>query len=142
MSYWAAAGSIVLTGGEDSDYEATAQTSLLAVQTCQWEQGSNPNLNVARHAHTSMSLGKQCYVACGRGDGGYLASVEMLRLGVQAWELINIPDFTPRKCPVLSKLDTQSIAILGGLDGGYPRSDGVVFNAETAAVVRQINPVS
>ena len=61
-----------------------------------------------------MSLGLQCYVACGVGDGGYLASVEMLRLGAEAWVLIDIPDLMSRAYPVFSKLDSQSIAILGG----------------------------
>jgi len=65
VSYWGAAGSIVLTGGYDSKRKRTAQTSLLAVQTDQWEQGSNPILNIARSGHASMSLDKQCYVACG-----------------------------------------------------------------------------
>ena len=102
MSYWAAAGSIALTGGRDSYYKPTAQTFLLAVQTGQWEQGSIPDLNIARSCHASMSLYKQVYVACGRGDGGDLASVEMFRLGAEAWELINIPDLTPRYHPVFS----------------------------------------
>ena len=92
VSYWAAAGSVVLTGGRGSNNKPTAQTFLLAVQTGQWEQRSFPDLNIARNSHASMSLDKQCYVACGYGDGdGYLRSVEMLRLGAQAWELINIP---------------------------------------------------
>ena len=95
MSYWGAAGRIVLTGGMGGDKKTTAHTSLLDVQTDQWEQGSNhqhqkasqkkkgkakppkknlnrarpKDLNVARHSHASMSLGKQVYVACGYGDG-------------------------------------------------------------------------
>ena len=109
------ARNIVLTGGYDSDYEATAQTFLLAMQTGQWEQGSNPDLNIARRGHASMSLDKQCYVACGWGEGGkFLSSVEMLRLGAQTWELIKIPGLKPRYRPILSQIDSQSIAILGG----------------------------
>ena len=101
VSYWEAAGSIVLTGGNDRG--TTAQTSLLAVQTGQWEQKSFPDLNIARKCHASMSLDKQCYVACGYGGGAkLLSSVEMLRLGAQAWELIEIPDLTPRFNPVFS----------------------------------------
>ena len=105
VSYWAAAGSIVLTGGRDSNYNLTAQTLLLAVQTGLWEQRSFPELNVARFMHASMTQGKQCYVAGGMADGyGYkkLSSMEMLRMGAQAWELIDIPDFTPRNHVVFS----------------------------------------
>ena len=36
VSYWAAAGSIVLTGGRGSHFNPTAQTFLLAVQTGRW----------------------------------------------------------------------------------------------------------
>ena len=84
LSYWAAAGSIVLTGGRDNDCEPTAQTFLLDVQTGQWEQMSSiPNLTVARYNHSSMTLGKQAYVACGMGGlfRKSLSSVEMLRMG-------------------------------------------------------------
>ena len=70
VSYWAAAGSIVLTGGLDNvAHEPTAQTFLLTVQTGQWERRSFPALNIARHTHASMTLDKQAYVACGLGDG-------------------------------------------------------------------------
>ena len=37
VSYWAAGGSIILTGGRDIDYSTTAQTLLLAVPTGQWQ---------------------------------------------------------------------------------------------------------
>ena len=57
VSYSAAGGSIILTGGNDSRYEPTAQTSLLAVQTGQWEQRSIPNLRIARYDHASMTIG-------------------------------------------------------------------------------------
>ena len=104
MSYWAAAGSIVLTGGYGNIFESTTQTFLLAVQTGLWEQSSSiPDLNVARANHASMTLGKQVYVACGEGYGGnLLASVEIFRLGAEAWVLIEIPDLTPRGLPVFS----------------------------------------
>ena len=64
-----------------------------------------------------MSLGLQCYVAGGEGRGGYLASVEMLRLGAEAWVLIDIPDLKPRSFPILSQIDSENIAILGGISG-------------------------
>ena len=112
FSYWAAAGSIVLTAGL-ANREVTAQTFLLAVQTGRWEQRSFPALNVARHLHASLTLDKQAYVACGRGPRD-LRSVEMLRMGAQAWELIDIPDLTPRFIPVFSQIDADNIAILGG----------------------------
>jgi len=43
-----------------------------------------------------------------------LSSIEMLRMGAQAWELIVIPELTPRINPVFSQIDFNSIAILGG----------------------------
>ena len=104
MSYWAAAGSIVLTGGLERTNKTTAQTFLMAVQTGQWEQRSSiPDLTVARSSHASMTLGKQCYVACGYGNlYKYLSSIEMLRIGAESWVLIQIPDLTPRSLPIFS----------------------------------------
>ena len=101
VSYWAAAGSIVMTGGL-CDIKTNAKTFLLDVQTVQWEKRSFPDLNVARHSHVSMTLDKQCYVACGNDGSELLRSIEMLRLGAQAWELIAIPELTPRRYPILS----------------------------------------
>ena len=63
-----------------------------------------------------MTLGKQVYVACGHDGNKLLASVEMLRLGAQAWALINIPDLEPRVYPIISQIDAKNIAILGGDD--------------------------
>ena len=67
----------------------------------------------------------------------------MLRLGTQAWELIKIPDLTPRQQPVFSKIDSQNICILGGASPYYSRlSDGIILDGVTGAVVRLINPAS
>ena len=67
----------------------------------------------------------------------------MLRLGAQAWELIKIPYFTPRAFPIISQIDSENIAILGGYSSdAYWFSNGVLLNAETCAVVRVINPTS
>ena len=144
VSYWPAAGSIILTGGHDSRYEVTAQTFQMAVQTGRWEQRWFPALNVARSSHASMTLGLQCYVACVCGQyGGYLSSMEMLRMGVQAWELIAIPELTPRWLPIFSQIDANNIAILDGYGEDYGSlSDGVVLNAETGAVVKMIAPAN
>ena len=69
-----------------------------------------------------MSLDKQVYVACGVGnDDEFLSSVEMLRLGGEAWVLIDLPGLTPRRSgltprryPIISQIDSDNIAILGG----------------------------
>ena len=116
MSYWEAVDSIVLTGGVINYHKRTAQTFQLAVKMGRWEQSSSiPDLNVARAIHASMTLRKQCYVACGYGDDDeFLSSVEMLRMGAEAWVLIEIPGLTPRMIPVFSQIDSQTIAILGG----------------------------
>ena len=111
-------GNIVLTGGDDAKGSYSAKTYLMAVQTSKWSRESLPDLKQARRQHSSVGIGEQCYVACGVGDGGYLASVEMLRLGAKAWVLIEIPDFTRRVNPIISQIDSQSIAILGGYGGG------------------------
>ena len=74
----------------------------MTVQTGRWEQRSSiPDLTVARFNHASMTIGKQAYIACGRGYCGVLSSVEMLRIGAEAWELIEIPDLKPRVSPIL-----------------------------------------
>ena len=50
--------------------------------------------------HASMALGQNAYVACGEGYRGYLRSVEMLSLKAKTWELIDIPELTPRDIPI------------------------------------------
>ena len=96
--------------------------------------------------HTSMSLGHQVYVACGYNDksGKFLSSVEMLRMGAQAWVLINIPELTLRhNNPIFSQIDADNICILGGpAEIEFPFCNGLLLDAETGAVVRQIRPVS
>ena len=118
ICYWAASGSIAMTGGYDEDLRVyLTKTYLMDVRTDRWRQESFPALNVARAEHSSMALGDQAYVTCGRGIGRVqLASMEMLRLGAQAWELIDIPDFTPRRLPIFSQIDVSNIVILGGLN--------------------------
>ena len=115
MSYWAAVGSIVLTGGGSSTYAVTSETFLMNVQTGQREQSwCIPNLIVARRLHASMTFGWQCFVACGDGGSKNLSSVEMLRKGAKAWFLDEIPNLTPRLFPVFSQIDAKNIVILGG----------------------------
>ena len=96
---------IILSGGSDEDGDPSAKTFGLIVKEGKWGRKSLPDLNVARSMHSSCSVTSedQVYVACGRGDGGYLlASVEMFRLGAEAWVLIDIPGLSPRTCPILS----------------------------------------
>ena len=96
---------IVLTGGMDAEQTASAKTFGLIVKEEKWERKSLPDLNVARFNHSSCSVTSedQVYVACGEGDGGEkLASVEMFRLGAEAWVLIDLPGLTPRVSPILS----------------------------------------
>ena len=105
------------------------------------QESSLPALNVARLNHSSMALGDQAYVACGLSRRMPLSSMETLRRGAQAWELIDIPNLSPRWFPVLCQIDFNKICILGG--GNHERySDGVVLNAKTCNVVRQISPDS
>jgi len=90
---------IVLSGGCDASYVPSAKTFGLIVKERKWGRKSLPDLNVARAYHSSCSVTSedQVYVACGRGDGGKkLASVEMFRLGAEAWVLIDIPGLSPR----------------------------------------------
>ena len=89
---------IILTGGSDEDGVPSAKTFGLIVKEGKWGRKSLPDLNVARFYHSSCSVTSedQVYVACGEGDDGYLASVEMFRLGAEAWVLIDLPGLTPR----------------------------------------------
>ena len=99
------AGNIILTGGRKG-LTNFAQTHLMDLQTDRWRQNMSPDLNKARCNHSSLGIGNQCYVACGDGDKGLLSSIEILRLGAEAWELIEIPDFAPRVNPSLAQIDT------------------------------------
>ena len=67
----------------------------------------------------------------------------MLRLGAEAWELIDIPELTPRSGTILSQIDSNNIVILGGFNtiNYNDLSDGVVLNTQTGAV-RVIDPIS
>ena len=66
----------------------------------------------------------------------------MLRLGAEAWVLINIPDFSPRRNPLICQIDAKNICILGGRKEESYASDGIILKARTGAVIRQINPSS
>ena len=116
--YWAVGGSIVLTGGEsDGVHVQSAKTYMMAVQTNEWQQKSFPDLNKARHWHKSLGLGEQVYVTCGVDQNDKMfSSCEMLRLGADLWEIIDIPDLTPRVLPVFAQISPEKICILGGMD--------------------------
>ena len=101
VSYWAAASSIVLSGGVNRRVNS-AQTYLMAVQTDRWQQKSFPDLNEARNNHSAHSIGEKIFVTCGWGTGRYLSGVEMLRLGSDAWTLIvpgSLDKERPSLCP-------------------------------------------
>ena len=63
-------------------------------------------------------------------------------MGALAWDLINIPDFTPGTLPILSPLNQQHICILGRGGGSQDYKDGVILDANTGAGVRRIEPAS
>ena len=90
------AGNIVLTGGRLKMSGVSAQTYVMDLKTDRWLKKSFPKLNKARSEHSALGIGEQCYIACGWGRRSYLNSVEMLRRGAEAWELIDIPDLKPR----------------------------------------------
>ena len=104
-----------------------------------WGKKSLPDLNQERSNHAALGLGEQVFVACGACQNGELSSVEMLRLGAKAWELIDIPDLSPRTNPVFSQITSFNICILGGKGENY-KLDGVIMNAKTGAVVTKIEP--
>ena len=84
-----------------------------------------------------MVLGQQTFVACGKDwSDGPLASVEMLRLKANAWELIEIRDFKLRILPIFCQVNADNICILGGYNYsvGYQLSIGVLLNVETGLV--------
>ena len=109
------AGKIILTGGLGEQLVRSAQSYLMDLHTDRWQQKhSVPDLNIARCSHASLGLDQQVYVACGLGDDGFLASVEMLRLGARVWELIDIPDLELRQLPIFAQIDSSNICILGG----------------------------
>ena len=147
VTYWSAGGSIVLTGGSTTDSDRnshdSAQTFQMDVQTDSWRKDISPALNVARRYLTSCAMGQQVYVACGLADEA-LSSVEILRQGAVAWELIEIPDFLPRWDALFCQIDESNLVILGGIYGceGRSRSSGVVLNAQSCALVKHIDPAS
>ena len=91
------------------------QMYLMDLHTGKWQDESLPSLNQGRCFHSSLGIRDQVYVACGENSDGEMSSVEMLRLGAEAWDLIEIPDFTQRIRPILSKIDSKNICILGGM---------------------------
>ena len=75
------------------------------------------------------------FVACGRGDNNlYLNSVEVLRLGEQAWSLVDLPDLMPRIFPLFCQIDLDYLCVLGGFDGAKYYKDGVILNHKTGTV--------
>ena len=81
-------------------------------------------------------------MACGIGtNGSLLSSVELFKLGAQAWVLIYLPDLTPRTIPVFCQLDSEQLVVLGGDVGfGLWGNSGAILNSKSGAVVRQIDP--
>ena len=84
----------------------SAKTFLMPVATGKYQKQPMPDLNVARANHSSLGLAEQVFVACGKGENGIdLNSVEMLRLGEQAWSLIDLPELTPRRNPLFCQIN-------------------------------------
>ena len=75
----------------------------MELKTERWLQKSFPDLIQARYWHVSCSVGEQIYVAGGDNHRHkMLSSIEIFRLGTDAWVLIDIPDLTPRVLPVFT----------------------------------------
>ena len=64
--------------------------------------------------------------------------MEMLRLGEQAWSLIDLPDLTPRDGPIFCQIDLDYLCVLGGFDDAN-RKDGIILNHKTGTV-KKIDP--
>jgi len=93
-----------MTGGNDDNCNPKACVYNLEMKAGLWKQ--LPDLNVPRFDHSSYAVVSSeqeqvIFVACGEGEDGYLNSVEMLRLDVESWVLINLPDLSPGTNPVL-----------------------------------------
>ena len=94
-----------------------------ALDIAKWEWEALPDLNIARGWHSSTSLGEAVYVACGKGEDGWLDSVERLCMAVidgeqpQAWTLIECAAQLSYRCyPVFSQISRDELCILGGGD--------------------------
>ena len=128
---------------------------MVALDTTLWKWEQLPDLNIARHSHSSTSLGDATYVACGSDGSRYLNSVERLSMvsgnaaESQAWTIIYIPQLTQRNFPVFSQICQDELCILGGYGVGYDArgyrnpnsvlSNGVILNVNTHKVTT-INP--
>ena len=64
----------------------------------------------------------------------------MLRLGAEAWVLIDMPGLSLRYAPILYQIDPDNICLLGGNGRRGYLKDGVLISAKTGVVVRQIDP--
>ena len=127
----------------EKGWNVSAQTFLMDLKTQRWQEEPFLPLNVTRYLHASLGLGNQAYVACGTDKFmTYLRSVEMLRIGAQAWDLIDVQNLKPRTSPILCHIDGYiKICILGG-GTGYLKPvlrNGVILNAKTCSVVKYIN---
>ena len=70
---------VILSGGWSQDWPSA---KVHALDTSMWKWKQLPDLNIARSAHSSTSLGEAVYVACGRDYyRTLLNSVERLLLG-------------------------------------------------------------
>ena len=64
----------------------------------------------------------------------------MLRLGAEAWVLIDMPGLSLRYAPILYQIDPDNICLLGGNGRRGYLKDGVLISAKTGALVRLIYP--
>ena len=110
---------------------------MMQVAIGKWEKQPLPDLNVARYAHGSLGLADQVFVACGEGNNHpQLNSVEVLRLGEQAWSLVVLPDLTPRSIPLFCQINLDDLCILGGFSPSGMEKDGVILNHKTGTVTK------
>lgn len=113
----------------------SAQAFLLDTVTETWS--TEPNLNVARYAHSSCANGRFSFVFGGMGPNA-LNSIERIshqtqENGQRAWRTYVIDQITPRRDAFFACTDHQNILVLGGYSNETQSelSDGVIFDADT-----------
>eukprot|EP00354_Favella_ehrenbergii_P009516 CAMPEP_0170453174 /NCGR_PEP_ID=MMETSP0123-20130129/1839_1 /TAXON_ID=182087 /ORGANISM="Favella ehrenbergii, Strain Fehren 1" /LENGTH=223 /DNA_ID=CAMNT_0010715449 /DNA_START=693 /DNA_END=1364 /DNA_ORIENTATION=+ len=92
-----------------------------------------PEMNVGRRSHGQCQRGYYLYVFGGRGEGGWLNSIECLEAKTflngteKQWERLDNFNFSTRRCPLVCKMPDGTILIAGGWNNIKKELDDVMF---------------
>lgn len=91
-------------------------------------------MNETRSDHGSAALGDKVYVFGGKRGLRTLATIEILTVATEAWQIMTSDAFIARSHTSICVVGPDQILICGGLDRKHFRSELLLFSASTNTV--------